>query len=525
MSQFLQKLRRRSYSRSFLFKSLLWILVVGSLLALFGPRYELPEEIEIPNDAEIEYMMLNQPVGKQLRNPLVPVPLLMKGIAFERNSVNAETLMLWQRELHYSTRPKSEFRILHSFLQALIMDTRGPIDTLYKESPDLPFHNLSLGWFYLAEHQWRLAAEALTRELQFHNDTKLRQLIISAYLKEGDPQTIDWLFENPEFSPFFTLKQKLDYHTKAGHYLQLLLLLPQREWGNGTPRHLSISLLTGALWLLFLLNAAQAYFQAKGAKEILTRCSLYTASFFLGVLSVIPTLFLVYLTKEWYNPQLNGELFNDFSYYLIAASREEICKVIAFLPLVPILLKRAKPLEIFLCAALVGLGFAAEENITYVASADSFTAFSRFVTANVLHIGLTGLAGLAIAQSLHNLRQHPLHGLEVLILASLAHTIYNLSIGSNSTSNYTFVSYIVLLLILREFFRTLFHYREQNYGRQLSLTWQFSVMVTLLLVAALNLAAYHQGFTQAVGDLFLSFGTSGLMIVLFVKQFNETLAD
>ena len=48
------------------------------------------------------------------------------------------------------------------------------------------------------------------------------------------------------------------------------------------------------------------------------------------------------------------------------------------------------------CGALVGLGFAAEENLNYLAQANLQTGLGRFLTANFFHMALTGTLASAL---------------------------------------------------------------------------------------------------------------------------------
>jgi hypothetical protein len=67
-----------------------------------------------------------------------------------------------------------------------------------------------------------------------------------------------------------------------------------------------------------------------------------------------------------------------------------------FLPLLPLLRKYGDKLDVLVCGAMVGLGFAAEENLGYLASGNLGTGISRFVTANFFHMAMTGTLAAAL---------------------------------------------------------------------------------------------------------------------------------
>lgn len=121
------------------------------------------------------------------------------------------------------------------------------------------------------------------------------------------------------------------------------------------------------------------------------RLPLYMTAFALGVVSVIPTVLLIAVEEAKLRLVETGDPTRDILFFVFGVGlREEASKLLLFLPLLPILRRWGDKLDVLVCGALVGLGFAAEENLNYLASEDLHTGLGRFLTANFFHMALTG---------------------------------------------------------------------------------------------------------------------------------------
>ena len=81
---------------------------------------------------------------------------------------------------------------------------------------------------------------------------------------------------------------------------------------------------------------------------------------------------------------------------------------------------RGTPLELAAGAKLAGIGFAAEENVNYFSNSLGSAVSGRFLTANFLHLALTGLC-----QGLKWPRTHGANILAIFIAAVTVHGLYN----------------------------------------------------------------------------------------------------
>src|SRR5439155_6951671 len=118
---------------------------------------------------------------------------------------------------------------------------------------------------------------------------------------------------------------------------------------------LALAILSGVLWFILAARLGRMFDMERGRRR------LYAGAFFLGILSIYPTLLLITAEESFFGFKALEQPLPDAIYYIFGVGlREELCKLLLFLPLLPILKKRASRIEAMTCGALVGLGFAAE---------------------------------------------------------------------------------------------------------------------------------------------------------------------
>lgn len=119
-----------------------------------------------------------------------------------------------------------------------------------------------------------------------------------------------------------------------------------------------------------------------------------------GVLSIWPTLTLVAWQDFAAGMTSDAPFPHDLIYFVLGVGlREEACKLALFALFLPWLLWRRQPGVALLAGAFVGLGFALEENINYYQEGGG-VAWGRFVSANFLHIAMTGICAHSLYEML-----------------------------------------------------------------------------------------------------------------------------
>ncbi|MDF2695930.1 MAG: hypothetical protein K0S65_4313 [Labilithrix sp.] len=161
------------------------------------------------------------------------------------------------------------------------------------------------------------------------------------------------------------------------------------------------SLITALGWAFFCARLG------KLGMRVRFRLPMYIAAFILGVASVVPTVFLIAIEEAKFKLVETGDPARDILFFVFGVGlREEASKLLLFLPLLPILRKWGDKLDVLVCGALVGLGFAAEENLNYLAQENLHTGLGRFLTANFFHMAMTGTLASALDDFVSDREKH-----------------------------------------------------------------------------------------------------------------------
>jgi RsiW-degrading membrane proteinase PrsW (M82 family) len=217
------------------------------------------------------------------------------------------------------------------------------------------------------------------------------------------------------------------------------------------------------------------------------------------------------------------DLASGLRYFLLGVGlREELCKLIGLLPIVPLLVRRRSELEALLVAASVGLGFATAENSHYFAASQGVDSLSRFLTANFFHMAATGLVGLALCRALWSPRALGPESLAVFAVVVAAHGLYDALIALPALATYSMGSTIIYVLLCYQFFRELRAARADR-PETVSLTATFLFGVSCLTAATFVYLSAVAGWTVAARLLAPEILSMSLMVYVFLREMPETL--
>lgn len=145
----------------------------------------------------------------------------------------------------------------------------------------------------------------------------------------------------------------------------------------------------------------------KMSARVRFRLPLYLVAFLLGVASVVPTVFLIAIEEAKLKLVETGDPTRDIIFFVFGVGlREEAAKLLLFAPLLLVLRKWGDKLDVLVCGALVGLGFAAEENLAYLAQENLHSGLGRFLTANFFHMAMTGTLASALDDFVSDTERH-----------------------------------------------------------------------------------------------------------------------
>jgi len=272
------------------------------------------------------------------------------------------------------------------------------------------------------------------------------------------------------------------------------------------PQWLALTLVMAAVWLVTVGLVC-------GIRRVAwPLCFLAVVT---GALGVVPVLMMVVLQNRLSGLHENGTALNDLIFYVSGVGlREELGKLIAFLPLLPFL-RRATPGTCFAVASCCGLGFAVAENLSYLSASMGLAALPRFLTANFVHLALTGLCGGYLCLAIRWSRSF-FHQFSTIFIGSvLAHGIYDWSISTASGPEGSAIHFFGFLAIAWHYFQTLHRFSDRSASDvQPEAIWVIGVAV--LSAALMIVTARQSGFASAMDAVIPTagslFATAALMI-------------
>jgi RsiW-degrading membrane proteinase PrsW (M82 family) len=247
------------------------------------------------------------------------------------------------------------------------------------------------------------------------------------------------------------------------------------------------------------------------------RVPLFAAAFALGALSIAPTVFLIVWQELVLHLVQNGSVVRDAIYFVLGVGfREELSKLVLFLPLLPILLKRGQLVEVVACGALVGVGFAAVENLQYFSRDDLGSALGRFLTANFLHMSMTALTATAayrIAKSPDGFHDFTVTFLTVVGL----HGFYDFFLVSPIVGDMSFFAMAVFVVLARDFVLAM-HDARLRAGRSKPLLPVFAIGTAVVCGATFIYASIIVGPGTAAEMMYLGLLGVAVLTIVFVRQ-------
>ncbi|MDQ6799534.1 MAG: PrsW family intramembrane metalloprotease [Acidobacteriota bacterium] len=325
------------------------------------------------------------------------------------------------------------------------------ITGLADANPPQKFANYVLARVALLKKDWRTAANRFEREgLAFPSDRQrdLRRAI-AIWIDHDAWNAVRRRIRDPRYDSALDASLRLDIATHEHDWLRILVWIWPAGFVHWNAWPIALAVLAATLWLVIAVRLGRVQDGVPGRRR------LYALAFILGILSVYPTLLTITVEEEFLGLKELGGFVPDLIYFIFAvALREEGWKIILFLPLVPALLRRGSRIEAMTCGALVGLGFAAEENIGYFHRFGAEATLPRFLTANFFHMSLTAVVALSVFDTRRGRAAEDRFNV-IFPLAIIIHGAYDFFLTTNDMPLSSIFSTLLLIIISRQFLRQL----------------------------------------------------------------------
>jgi RsiW-degrading membrane proteinase PrsW (M82 family) len=307
---------------------------------------------------------------------------------------------------------------------------------------------------------------------------------------------------------------------ERGEWWELFLAIPAsivRGWGAWGVTLLG--LLTGACWFLFLFQSIQV----RGWGDY-RRWGL-PAAVALGVLSVWPTLFLIYWQEQAWGLEESVEVAAGIRENILGVGlREEFSKFVCFLPLLPLVVWKRDELAALLFAGGVGLGFGIEENIGYIGGSIATATLGRMLVTAPFHMAMTALVGVAAYRACVWPRQCIPAFVATFVVVFIGHGLYDAVIIVPALQDYAIVSMVIFVAVIYQFFRELRPLQSEQQARHaISLTATFLFCVSTVAAATFVYLCAAVGW-QLAGDVLVGgLSAYGVTVYLFLREMPETM--
>ena len=357
---------------------------------------------------------------------------------------------------------------------------------------------------------------ALEREGRRFPEAKISRELLIESLSEDDPENLARLVNDPVFADVVQPHVRLMVAVHQKDWLTVWKLVPVSTYEQFDLASAVLALTSGIVWLTILLRSVHT------PRLIHRRTGLAVLAIALGVLSVWPTLWAVYWQEYgWKLTETPDDLLQNLKFFIAGVGlREELSKLLLFLPLGIFLARDGDGPEILALAGCVGLGFAMEENISYFSNGLSAVTIGRFLTANVMHITMTGISGKALCRALRNPAAIG-DFLGTFTLMVLAHGLYDALGDTAGLEDYGFLSLVIMIGLAYYYFHTMSGLLNRENRMIYSLSSIFVGGLALIFSCTLVVLAFQYSALMASVSMYFGALDSALLIVVFLRQFKE----
>ena len=302
------------------------------------------------------------------------------------------------------------------------------------------------------------------------------------------------------------------YHRDRGEYLAMALPMILSQYERWTPGIWVAVSVIGLCWLLLLFHLGGGWSWLRENQALLP------VAIALGWLSTELTLLSLVAEEAVLGDEVGRPVTWHLLHALSIGFREELLKLLCFIPLVPLLLRRGGEVQALVLASAVGLGFAMNENGSYYLMDPGDGIIGRFMTANFAHMALTGYAGHHLFRAARLRRRDAWsEAIEAFAKVVVIHAAYDFFILAPQLEEWGILSMIIFIVISQQYLRLLFRVRPHRRSR-VSATRVF--VGALATVVGMNYL-YLSGKVGIGAGIWTTFGGMLGMAVLFFMYFNE----
>jgi RsiW-degrading membrane proteinase PrsW (M82 family) len=399
-------------------------------------------------------------------------------------------------------------------------ELRSAVVIAAEKEPPLPWANHALATDALARGDLATAGARFEREgLAFPERARDIDAALEVWIRRGDWDHVHERMRDPRVRAAASSGTRNEIAIHDGDWLGVAenVVIGWRQ--DSEPWALVISGIAALAWAFVCARLG------KLGEAWKRRLPLYAIAFALGVASVVPTIVLIAVEQSKLHLVETGDATRDVLFFVFGVGfREEACKLLLFAPLLPLLRRRGgaagergdrgsgRKLDILVCGAMVGLGFAAEENLGYLASGDLHAGLARFLVANFFHMGLTGTLAAALDELVTDREANAMPFTKTALTVIALHGAYDFLLSHEEYGG-SFMAMLVFIFLTRAFLAAVDRARR-GHDRGLPLLHAFVLAMGVVTGVAAVRAVTALGPWN--GALVMGEGLLGEGIILFV---------
>jgi RsiW-degrading membrane proteinase PrsW (M82 family) len=393
-------------------------------------------------------------------------------------------------------------------------DVRAIVVGFADADPPVPWANRLLAREALRDDDLHTAAVRFLREGR-HVPEHAGDLDYGIHLlaEAGEWATLGAALEDAEVARATDPATKARWAVEVGRYREALVWIAQATFRKPDWGPLALAVVAALAWGVFCAKLG------KWRERPAFRAALFGAAFVLGTFSVVVTDVLIVFEEAKLRLVETGEPVRDALFFTFGVGlREELSKLLLFLPLLPIVRRHGTKLDVLVCGAFVGLGFAAVENLGYLSSLDLTMGLGRFLSANFLHMAMTAILASAASDFATHGDEHAPELSRTVLLVVAMHGFYDFFISHPELGG-GFLSMTVFFLLAYRFLGAVDSARGRREPGE-SLLRVFAVGTATVCGASFVWASILTGPGAAAMALAQGLLGSAIMLYVFAQRFR-----
>lgn len=357
---------------------------------------------------------------------------------------------------------------------------------------------------------------------QGKENKEVREMVLLGLAVNGKIEDIQNKLNDPEWRPYFDHWTLYKYHLEKKEFVQMFYHVTLYSFKSYTWKAYLTCGIAGLGWIILLMHLGSAWFWKKKEKLLIP------AAVILGMMSASLCLGVVIVQDYYLNHTgfANKSVVYNLAYSVLGIGlREELCKLLLFLPILYFIKNIREEYKILCFCSLVGLGFAIEENLSYFArSPGDAVIVGRFLTANFAHTFLTGFTCFYLVKAVQRGGKAWDEFTITLVKMIVIHGVYDFllidpTMASKGMGFFAMMIYVyVAMLYLRLLMST-----APPAHQFVSLTRVFTIVLCCTIGITFMMLSTEIGIKHAFKSIASGMVVYAIYAYMFYREFNERI--